>query len=201
MYGSVLEHLGIDAEVGYLGAVAQSAQHGICTAAHTTLQVQEGAGNLTALEVSQQEVGYVLANLVGNGVGILEGTCLIGDITLYHTDNTVGIHLNVGLADAVTGLRNHDGGAVRVVLNLIDVVNAHAAGFVEGVQLDDDTLCSQTAYGGADAAGCGQVDMSLVAHLLDGAGLDDGPVDIAQVALANLSGHVREIQVAVSQLV
>ena len=42
--------------------------------------------------------------------------------------------------------------------------------------------------------------MRLVANALYLASLDDGPVHIAEVALAYLSGHVGEVEVGVSYL-
>ena len=201
MYGSVLEHFGVDVEVGHLGALAQCAKDGVGTATHTALQVQETLGDKTLAHVVQQEVGNVLANLVGDGVGILETASLVGDVALYDTYDAVGVNLDVGLADAVVSLCNHDGLAEGMVLYLVNVVYALALGRVESVQFHDDATLGQTAHRGADTTGGGQVDMGLGTYLLDGACLDDTPIQFAKIALAYLCGQIAQVQVVVVDLV
>ena len=88
-----------------------------------------------------------------------------------------------------------------MVLNFIYVVHSHALGAVECVQFNDDTVLGQAANGGADTAGSGQIDVALAAHLLNGAGLNDGPVNLSQIALTELGGQVGEVEVAVCHLV
>ena len=105
------------------------------------------------LHVLQQEVGHVLADLCGDGVGILERACLVGDVALHNADDAVGIYFYVRLSDAVAGAGNHNRRAVGMVFNLVNVVNAHARRFVEGVKFDDDAFGGQPAIGGTDAAG------------------------------------------------
>ena len=82
-----------------------------------------------------------------------------------------------------------------MVFYLIYIVYSLAFGAVESVQLDDDTLGGQAAHSGTDATCSGKVDVSLGADLFHGAGFDDGPIDLSQVTLAYLSGHVAQIEV------
>ena len=201
LYGSILEHLGVDVEVGDFRALAQCAKDGIGTTTHTALQVQETLGDKPLAHVVQQEVGNVLANLVGDGVSILETASLVGDVTLYDTYDTVGINLNVGLADAVGSLCYHDGFAEGMVLNLVNVVYALALGRVESVQFHDDTTLGQTAHRGADTTGGGQVDVGLGTNLLYCTCLDDTPVQLAKIALAHLCGQIAQVEVVVVDFV
>ena len=79
-------------------------------------------------------------------------------------------------------------------------MDALAVGTVECIELYDDALGGESAYRGTDAACCSQVDVRLAAHFLDGTSLDDGPVHLPEVALANLRSHVREVQVGIVQV-
>ena len=201
MYGGILEHFGIDVEVRHVRAFSQCAQHGVGTAAHAALQVEEGGRNLAVLQVFQQERGHVVADLRGDGVWVFEGAGFVGDVAFDDSLDAVGIHFHVGFAYPVVGLRDHDGGAIGVVFYLIYVMDAHAFLAVEGIQLDEDAFPGKPAHGGADAAGCREINVCLVAYQLHFAGLDDGPVHMPQVALADLGSHVGQVEVGIGNLV
>ncbi len=180
--------------------MSKRAQHGVCSAAHAALQVEEGGRNESCTHVGKQEVRHVLSYLVGDGVGILEGTRLVGHVALYDAHDALCVYFHIGLAYAVARLEDGHGRAEWMILQLIDVVQSLALGAVEGVELYDDALGGETADGGADAAGSGEVDVCLGAHLFDGACLDDRPVHLAQITLAYLRRHVGEVEVAVVEI-
>ena len=69
----------------------------------------------------------------------------------------------------------------------------HGGLAMRGIQLYDD-LVGQSADGGGDASGGGQVDFAVRGHF---AGLDDGYVYLAHEAVAQFLGHLREVDVVV----
>ena len=89
--------------------------------------------------------------------------------------------------------------AVGGIQWLIDVVDELGIGIMERVQLQDDLL-SQTGSRGRDTAGSSQVDMIVVAYLLNVTNLKDSPVYIAVETIAQLLCHVAQVQVVVGNL-
>lgn len=131
--GSVLQHLGVNIEIGDFGTFSQSTQHRVSTATHATLQIQEGRGNQATAHIVQKEVSHILTDLIRDGVRILERTGLIGYVTLDNTHNAACVHLDIGFADAVVSLQDRDGLAERMVLNLINIMQSLTFGAVESV--------------------------------------------------------------------
>ena len=76
-----------------------------------------------------------------------------------------------------------------------------ALGAMEGVYFYEDAALSETASCGANTSGSGEEDVCLGAVNFNVASFDDGPVDVAEVALANLCGHVGEVEIGVANLV
>ena len=146
-----------------------------------------------------QELSSQEANLVGHGVAVLEGAGLVGDVALYNTHYLVLGDAHVGLTDAVADMLNGNSLAVGGIQRLIYVVDELGIGVVERVELQDDVL-GQTGSGRADTTGGSQVDMIVVAHLLNVANLEDGPVNVAIETIAQLLCHVAQVQVVVGNL-
>ena len=139
--------------------------------------------------------------MCGDGVGGFECTCLVGDVAFDDAFDAVGVHFHIGFTDAVARLHDHDGRAIGMVFYFVYVMDAHALFAVESVDFDDDAFACQTADGGADTS-CGrQVNTCLTACLFDFARLDDGPVYLSEITLADLSGHVGKVEVGIRNLI
>ncbi len=179
--------------------LAESAEDSVCRRAYTALQWQELLGNAARMELRNEELSCKIANLIGHGVAVLEGTGLVGNVALHHANHLLTGNRDVGLTDAVTDAEDGYGLAVGRVERLVDVVDVLGVGAVELVELEDDLL-SQTGSRGADAAGSCQIDAHLVAHLLYVADLEDGPVHVAVESVAQLLCHVAKVQVVVGNL-
>ena len=145
-------------------------------------------------ELSSQET-----NFIGNRVAVLEGTGLIGDVTLDDTHHFLFRNRDVGFADAVADMLDRNGLAIRRIEGLIDVVDEFGIRIVERVELEDDLL-GQTGTRRRDTTGSGQVDVIVVAHLLDVTNLEDGPVNVTIETIAQLLCHVAQVQVVVGNL-
>ena len=138
-------------------------------------------------------------DLLCYGVRILEGTGLVGDVALYDTYHLLLGNRDVGHTDAVADLLNHDGLAVRWIQGFIDVVDKLGIGIVEAIQFQDDMLGQTCCRGRDTTSGC-QVDMVIVAHLLDVADFKNSPVQRTIEAIAQFLCHVAQVQVVVGNL-
>ena len=179
--------------------LAESAEDGVGRRAYAALQGQELLGDTALVQFVDQELGGEVAYTVGHRVAVLEGAGLVGDVTFYDTHHLVLGNRDVGNADTVADVEDGNGLAVRGVQRLVDVVEILGVGAVERVQLEDDLL-GQTGSRGADTAGGGQVDVIVVAAVLDVADLKDGPVHVAVETVAQLLCHVAQVQVVVGNL-
>ena len=179
--------------------LAQSAQNGVGRRAHTALQGQELLGDASLVHLLHEELSGQETNLVGHGVAVLEGTGLVRNVTLHDTGQLVLGNHHVGHADAVAYMLNGNGLAVRRVERLVHVVNELGVGVVERVKLQNHPL-GQTGSRRRDATGSGQIDVILVAGILDVADLENGPVHGTVEAIAQLLCHVAQVQVVVGNL-
>ncbi len=185
----VLEHLGVDVEVGHCLVLSQCGEDGVGCCAHAALQREEGGRYDAALHVADEELCHVGADLVGDGVAALEGACLVGDVAVHDAHYFALLHLEVWRAYAVAYLRYHDGLAEGSVEWLVHVVQLGYAGAVEVVELQDYLLCQMGHSGGYASAG-GEVDAVFVACILYLAHFQYAPVDGAVEAVAQLLCHV-----------
>ena len=133
--------------------MAQCAEYGVGGAANTALQGQERRRYDAALHVAEEELCHVVAYLVGHGVRVLEGPCLVGYVAFNHAYDFLGVYFNVRLAYAVVDVRDGYWLAQRRVKRLVYVVQELGVLAVERVKLQYDVL-GQACHGGAYAA-CG----------------------------------------------
>ena len=189
----VLDDFGVHLEGRDGLLVSQGTQHGVGNVAHARLQRQERRRDDAPFHVGHQEVGHVLPDFVGQRVGGGEGAGLVGPVGFHYADDFLRVYLDVGGADAVAGLVDGDFAAVGRVEGFVHVVQAHGGLAMRGIQFYDD-LVGQSADGGGDASGGGQVDFAVRGHF---AGLDDGYVYLAHEAVAQFLGHLREVDVVV----
>ena len=89
--------------------------------------------------------------------------------------------------------------AVGRIQRLIHIVDILGVGVMEGVELQNHLL-GQTGCRRRDASRSGEVDMIVVACLLDVADFEDGPVHITIEAIAQLLCHVAQMEVVVGNL-
>ena len=95
--------------------LTQCTKDGIGGRAYAALQGQELLGDAALGHLLYEELCSQESNLIGYGVAVLEGTGLVGDVTLYNTHHLLFGNRDVGLTDAVAYMLNHDGLAVRGV--------------------------------------------------------------------------------------
>ena len=157
------------------------------------MQRQEGRRDDSALHVGSKEVGHVLPDFVGQRVGGGKRACLVGPVGLYYAHNLLRVYLYVGQADAVARLVDGDFAAAGRVEGFVDVVQAHGALAVCGIQFHDN-LVGQAADSRSDTAGGRQVDFAVGGNL---ACLDDGNVHFSHETIAYFLRHLREVDVVV----
>ena len=77
-HGLLLEHLGVDVEIGHFGTAAQGTHHGVCPAAHAALERELVGGDVALAHVPHEEVGGVLPDEVRFGRAFGHGAGLVG---------------------------------------------------------------------------------------------------------------------------
>ncbi|MDT4821328.1 hypothetical protein FQZ97_545030 [compost metagenome] len=166
-------------------------QHGVGNGADTGLQRQQGIGQAARIDLAPQEG----IDVAGDGVGFFIGRQGVGRaVRLVRNDDggdPGGIHLDERLADALVRGHQPDRLACRPVGGHVDVVQAFDGGGHAQVQFDDDLVRLLRERSG-------------IAHRhrrYDGAalcnrrGLDDGHIDRADVARAQLFDRFRQVLV------
>ena len=122
-----------------------------------------------------EELCRQVSDLICYRVTVLEGTGLIGDVTLHDTSHLILRNSHIGYTDTVAYMLDGDSLAVRRIQRLIHVVNELRIGVMEAVQLQNHML-SQTGSRRRNTTGSSQIDMIVVTHLFDVAHLEDCPV-------------------------
>ena len=196
--GLLLQHLGVDVEVGHVGAAPQGAQHGVGPRAHSALQGERAAVHISVRDVPHEEVGHVAPNLVGHLGGRRHGPPLVGHVAHDETAHVRRLHLDIGQADVLNGMRDAHGRAQPGVFDFVNVVHADDLRAVPRVQLHEYAFLGHTTNCRGDTDARREVDAQLSAHVLHVDGLDDAPVEAAGDALAQVRGVVAQVEVGVA---
>ena len=168
----------------------------IACGAHTTLNREHARRNMARFHVAQEEVHHVLTDSLGLRSELFEGTRLFGDIALHDAHNLLGVDGDITLADAVTHMQHRNGFTMWIFLAFVDVVQLFRHRTVEVVPLYHD-MFGQAHDGRHDAAGRGQVSLTLVGTLLQVGYLDESPVDRTIVTAAQTLGNMSEMHVLI----
>ena len=78
-------------------------------------------------------------------------------------------------------------------------MDVFCVGIVERVELQDNSF-GQTGSCGRNAAGCGQIDVVVIAYFLNIAHFEDSPVDVTIESVAQFLCHVTQMQVVIRNL-
>ena len=195
----VLQHFGIDVEIGHVLVLSQCTENGVSRRTHATLQRQELLWNTALVHFLYEELCCQETDLIGYWVAVLEGTGLVGDVTLYDTDHLLLGNRDIGHTDAVADVLDGDSLAVRGIQRLIHVVNELGIGVMEAVQLQNHVL-GQTGSCGRDTTSSCQIYMVVIAHFFNVAHLEDSPVQRTIEAIAQLLCHMAQVQVVIGNL-
>ena len=188
---AVLQHLG-KAQQLLERAVQQPGQHGIGDIAHAGLDGQHLLGQAAGLHLVRQKVDDGAGNQVGIGIGRVEHVVAVAAVRFHHGNHFGRIHLQVGLADAVVGVRHRDGHAPgRDGRAVVDVVHAlHRAGQL-GVHFQDHLVGNlQPGFVVANRRGGDEQAIGRYAQHLD-----HRHVHLAEEAKPGVLGDVRQVHV------
>ena len=190
---SVLDHFGIHFESRDLLGVGKTVEHGICHIAHTALDRQERGGNATGLHLAYEETAHVGAYHLCGLVERSERLDTLVAVAHHHAHDLLGIELEHGGTDAVTGMENRYLTTIGGIERQIDVVKTIESMAQLLVELDDDTLghlgnCRDIAYT------CTDNDCTVV---LDVADLDDSYIYVTDKTLAEFLSCLREMKIIV----
>ncbi len=190
-HDGVLDDFGVNFKLGDFVAFAHRLEDGVGGVADAGLDGQKALGNEAFFEFAGEELGDVVANASGGFGDGGEAADFIGGVGLDDADNLAGIDLDDGGTGAIGGAQDGEGLAVRRIIGFVNIVEAVEGGGMEAVQLDDDFVGDAAVGGGGADGGC-QDDFTGVG---DVAGLDDGPMDRAEKAVADGLREHREVHV------
>ncbi len=192
----VLDHLGEHREGGHVGIVAQGADNGIGHIAHTALERKEFLRDAAALQLADEEVGYVGADGTCVVVQRLESGLIVAQVGVNHGNDLLRVNLHVDGADAVSRMRDHERLAVRRHFGQINIVHTLQTVAVGRIQLDDD-LVGMSHKVGHDAHRCRGDEVAVGKDL---AGLDDGDIHLAEESVIDVLTNHREVAIEILHL-
>ena len=193
----VLNHFGVHFEGGKLFCVAEAEEHGVGHIAHTRLDGEEALGDASGADFADEEVADVGSDLEGGVVECCESFDAVVGVAMHDARDFGGVELHGRVADSVARFVDGYLATVGRVEGEIDVVESIEAFGELVVELKEDFFCMD-GIGGHIAYACAEDNFAVVEHFCH---FDDGHVEVAICAVAELLCELREVEVEVVAVV
>lgn len=196
VHDGVLNDFGVHLELRNLGILAQTVEHRVGDVAHAGLQWQELLGYATFAEFGGEEMADVVADALGYLICGRERLDAFRSIGGHDAHDLGRVDLKHCGADAVVGAVDGNLAAMRRISRYVVVVESAEGCVVVGGVLDDDFL-GHLGDGRSHAETGAEDHLAVGAHL---GGFDDGHVDRAVEAVAQILSQMRQMGVDIADL-